>query len=58
VVYMSDTESSARLHEFNIELELLIASMLRGVSLSDIKAFYKDQSMVDVAAKVLRLVRR
>ena len=48
----------ARIHEFNIELELMIASMLLGVPITEINKFYGSDNMAAIVAKVFRTYPR
>ena len=47
-----------QLREFHIELEMLVATMLRGVPISAIKQYYGDDDMAAIVAKVLTPLRR
>ena len=48
----------ARIHEFHVELELMIASMLLGVPLTEIKKKYGSDDMATIVAKVFRTYPR
>lgn len=54
---MSESDED-QLREFHLELELRVASMLQGVSITAIKRFYGTQTMDEVIAKILRPIVR
>ena len=53
-----DVDVEATLREFNIELELIIATMLMDVPITAVKTFYKGATMDEIVAKTLRPIVR
>lgn len=53
-----DEEAKARLKEFNIEFELLVASMLQGVPVTAIKKFYGSDDMSQIVARIMAPIVR
>lgn len=53
-----DEAAVARVREFKIEMELLIATMLAGVPLSAVEKVFGSDSMTQIVAKTLAPVRR